>query len=173
MEQGSEPASKGVTHIEPMKCLHWILAIAVLAVAAGCASGPAAPSVNLYRLGQTKATKLEDLKGKVVLIDVWATWCGPCRETMPMIQELYTQYRSKGLEVVAVSAETAPTVEKFVKENPYTYPVYLDMDDSFRNKFPTPAIPWAFVIDRNGNIAYQGPTADHDKVKDAIVNALG
>lgn len=173
MEKGSESALKGVPYSHPMKCYHWILAIAVLAALTGCASGPAAPSVNLYKLGQTKPMKLEDLRGKVVLIDVWATWCGPCRETMPMIQELYEQYRSQGLEVVAISAEPAPTVEKFVKENPYTYPVYLDMDDSFRNKFPTPAIPWAFVIDRNGNIAYQGPTADHDKVKAAIVNSLG
>lgn len=156
-----------------MKLKNWIVGIAVAAVLAGCSSGPKAPEVNLYPLGQTKSIKLSSFKGKVVLIDVWATWCGPCRETMPLIQQIYNDKREKGLEVVAVSGEAAPTVEKYLKENQFTYPFYIDLDNSVNNSFGVAQLPTSIVIDRDGNIVFRGHPADEEKLRAAIDAALG
>ena len=116
--------------------------------------------------------KISEFKGKVVLIDAWATWCGPCRETMPRVQELYNEFKDQGLEVLAVSNETAPVVSRFLKDNTYTYPFYLDLDGSFGEDYKVESIPVAFVIDKNGNIVFRGHPGDHQKLRTAIVEAL-
>jgi len=157
----------------PMK-LKTLFAGIVLAVGlAGCGAGPSAPDVNLFPLGQSGSVKLSSFKGKVVLIDVWATWCGPCRETMPLIQKIYNERREKGLEVVAISGESASTVERFLKENPYTYPFYIDLDNSVSDSFKITGLPTSIVIDRDGNVVFRGHPADEEKIRAAIDAALG
>lgn len=151
-----------------------LLAIAfAAALAAGCSSGPKAPDVNLYPLGETtKVVKLSEFKGRAVLIDVWATWCGPCRQTMPLIQKIYDEKGPQGLSVAAVSAESPATIEKYVKESGFTYPFYVDLDNTVSEGFKVTGLPTSIVIDRQGNILFVGHPADETRLHAAIDKAL-
>ena len=100
----------------------------------------------------------ESLKGRVVLLDFWATWCVPCRKSMPELQAMHKKYESRGLSVVGVSIdEGGPAkVKKLVAAKKFTYPIAMDSEkqpawDAFRVK----AIPAAFLIDREGRIVAQ------------------
>jgi len=155
-----------------MKLKNLVAGCLALTVLAGCSSGQKAPDVTLFRLGETTGVKLSEHRGKVVLIDVWATWCGPCRETMPMIQKLYDEKGPQGLMVAAVSGESAPTVEKFVKQHGYTYPFYIDLDNSVNQGFGVQGLPTSIVIDKQGNVVFFGHPADTERLHSAIDEAL-
>jgi thiol-disulfide isomerase/thioredoxin len=131
-----------------------------------------APDVSFHPLEGGPKTKLSDLRGKVVLLDMWATWCGPCRQTMPIIARMHNQYAAKGLEIVAVTAETAPVVEAYLKEHPVPYGVYLDMDDSVMTGFQNTALPDCAVIGRDGSIIYRGHPGDEQALERAIQAGL-
>ena len=138
----------------------------------GCSAGQKAPDVKVAELSSGSKKRISDFKGKVVLIDAWATWCGPCRETMPVIQKFYNEFGSKGLEVMAISAETEPVVSRFLKESNYTYPFYLDTDNSFQEAYKINELPTSFVIDRAGNIVFSGHPGDEAVLREAIEAAL-
>ncbi|MBS1715944.1 MAG: redoxin domain-containing protein [Armatimonadetes bacterium] len=114
--------------------------------------GKPAPNFKLTGM-DGKTVNLSDLKGKVVLIDFWATWCGPCREGLPVTDKLHKEFASKGLQVLAVSDEEKPTVDKFVKDNGYSFPVFLDTDRSANTTYKIEGIPTLVIIDKNGNLA--------------------
>ncbi len=98
---------------------------------------------------------LESLRGKVVLVNFWATWCGPCRVEMPMLERVYREYGDKGLEVIAVSVgESREEVEPYIEENGYSFPILLDSDSAVGNAYRTTNIPTSFIIDRNGIIVH-------------------
>ncbi|HET6569069.1 MAG TPA: redoxin domain-containing protein [Rhodothermales bacterium] len=98
---------------------------------------------------------LASLRGKVVLVNFWATWCGPCRVEMPMLQKLYEEYRDEGFEVVAVSVgEPRTDVAPFVKTNGFTFPVLLDQDTAIANAYMAGAIPMSVIIDRDGVVRH-------------------
>lgn len=108
-----------------------------------------------------KQLKLSDYKGKVVIIDFWATWCPPCRKGIPDLIELKKKYGSKGFEVIGVSVDTDTKDEviPFVKENGINYPVVYDVNRNISNLYGgIEAIPSTFVIDKKGKIVanYQG-----------------
>lgn len=96
-------------------------------------------------------------KGSVVLLNVWATWCGPCRGEIPMLKELHTKYASRGFEVVGVSVdEGGPEVVRgFVKENAVTYPIAVDAEGRIANLLQTTVLPTSLVIDRKGKIVWR------------------
>ena len=105
-----------------------------------------------------KAISNESLKGRVVLLDFWATWCVPCRKSMPGLQALQEKYAGRGLRVVGVSIdEGSPAkVKRFVASKKLTYPIAVDSErnpawDAFRVK----AVPAAYLIDREGQIVAQ------------------
>src|SRR4051812_4521086 len=107
-----------------MKPHHLLSALAFLVLIPGCApsmgvEGSAAPDVSLPNARESGNFTVAGAKGKVILMDFWATWCGPCRESMPETQALFEKYKDRGLEVVAVSDEDRETVKKFIGENPY------------------------------------------------------
>jgi peroxiredoxin len=102
-----------------------------------------------------KTYTLESLKGRVVLLNFWATWCPPCRKEMPDMEKLYREYESKGLTVLAVSDENRETVENFLLKNPYTFPVLLDAGRKVNTAFMVEGIPKSFIFDREGRLAAQ------------------
>ena len=108
--------------------------------------------------GQT--VKLSDFKGKVVILDFWATWCPPCRAEIPGFIALQKQYAAQGLTVVGVSLDTdGPSVVKsFMKRIGMNYPVVLGNEKTAADYGGITAIPTTFVLDRNGNIvsSHQG-----------------
>jgi peroxiredoxin len=118
-----------------------------------------APDFTLSNLDGTKVA-LSDLKGQVVLINVWATWCPPCRVEMPTIQAAYEQYHNQGFTVVAVNLKEDPSaVEAFMREHQLTFPALLDADGQVSRTYQAVSLPSSFFVDRRGVIraVYHGP----------------
>jgi thiol-disulfide isomerase/thioredoxin len=100
-----------------------------------------------------KRQKLSALKGKVVLLDFWATWCGPCRRELPTIAKLHRELAAKGLAVVAVNVgEPAATVNAYLKKNQFSIPVWLDSKTEVSTRYQASSIPTLVVIDRAGKV---------------------
>lgn len=95
------------------------------------------------------------LKGKVVLVNFWATWCPPCRKEMPDIDALAAQFESKGFVVLAISDEPKETVEKFVKEKGYAYHFLLDPGRKVNTLYHIQGIPKSFIYGRDGHLVAQ------------------
>ena len=102
-----------------------------------------------------KTYSLAGLKGRVVLLNFWATWCPPCRKEMPDMEKLYQRYRQKGLTVIAVSDEARATVEQFLAKNAYSFPVALDAGGKVKDAYGVEGIPKSFIFDREGRLAAQ------------------
>jgi len=102
-----------------------------------------------------KSWTLRQLKGNVVVINFWATWCPPCRKEMPDLAAIYKENRSKGLVVLAISDEEPAKVEAFLKEHPVSYTVLLDPGRKVNDLFVVRGIPKTFVYDRSGHLAAQ------------------
>ena len=100
-----------------------------------------------------KEWKLSDLRGKVVLVNFWATWCPPCRKEMPDLDALYAQFHKKGLVVLAISDEEISKVEPFIKDHAVKYPILLDPGRSVNKLFAVEGIPKSFVYGRDGKLA--------------------
>jgi peroxiredoxin len=98
---------------------------------------------------------LRDLKGKVVLVSFWATWCPPCRKEMPDLQALYDRYKDQGFVVVSISDEEAAKVQPFIAERKITYPVLLDPGRKINDLFQVEGIPKSFVYNREGKLVAQ------------------
>jgi peroxiredoxin len=98
---------------------------------------------------------LRDLKGKVVLVNFWATWCPPCRKEMPDLQALYDRYKDQGFVVVSISDEAAAKVQPFIAERKITYPVLLDPGRKVNELFQVEGIPKSFVYNREGKLVAQ------------------
>jgi len=97
--------------------------------------------------------KLSDLRGKIVFLNLWATWCPPCRAEMPSMQTLYERLRGPDFVMLAVAEDTnADDVAAFVKELGLTFPVLLDTDNKLPARFGVTGFPETFVIDREGNV---------------------
>lgn len=141
-------------------------------VLGACNSAP--PEISVESLSEPgKNVSLADFKGKVVLLEFWATWCGPCREAAPIIDSTYVKYKDKGFEVIAVSNEDRKTVESFEEEHPRSYAVYLSKDGKAEGAYRVDGIPQAFLFDRNGNQIWEGHPADLNQWEPKLISALG
>jgi peroxiredoxin len=100
-----------------------------------------------------KQVSLSRYEGNVVLLDFWATWCAPCRRAHPELQELYKTYKDEGLVILGINNESRQTARKYMQENNYTFPTLLDTTDSVAREYGVSAIPYYFVVDRQGNIS--------------------
>jgi len=104
-----------------------------------------------------KPLKLSDEKGSVVLLNVWATWCGPCRFETPELQALHKKYEAKGFKVIGVSVDDTGLdgVKQFVTENKMTYPIAVDADGRIANLLRTTVLPTSVIIGRDGRILWR------------------
>jgi peroxiredoxin len=102
-----------------------------------------------------KKWTLRELRGKVVLVNFWATWCPPCRKEIPDLEALYEQFKDQGLVVLAISDEDRGKVEPFMAERRVTYPVLLDPGRTVHQRFEVEGIPKTFIYDREGKLAAQ------------------
>jgi peroxiredoxin len=104
---------------------------------------------------QGKTWTLGSLRGKVVLVNFWATWCPPCRKEMPDLETLYERFKDKGFVILAISDEEQAKVQPFVKERSIHYPVLLDSGRKVNDLFEVEGIPKSFVYDRDGKLVTQ------------------
>ncbi len=121
------------------------------------AERPPAPDFKLIDT-QSKAHSLSDYRGKVVLLNFWATWCEPCRKEIPSLQRAWEYLRPKGGVVLAINyGDSGPVIDQFLKEVPVNFPVLLSVDDDLLTQWSVKGLPMTFVIDPQGRIAYRIP----------------
>ena len=131
--------------------LFFFFALTLLSRKAG-SGNDVLPSLSFEDLNG-KQVSLNDLRGQVVLVNNFATWCAPCREEMPELQAFYDQHKERGFTVVAIeSGEPADEVARFVKEFGITFPVLLDPQGKALDAFNIFALPNSILIDRDGKI---------------------
>lgn len=138
-----------------MKHLLMTIAASLLAltVNAGELSGPA-PDVTL-KSTEGKNIRLADLKGNVVMVNFWASWCGPCRQEMPLLEKMYNDYKDAGFVLLGVNVDAeAEDRDKFLKETTVTFPVLDDSDNTATEEFGVEAMPSSYFVDKDGNLAY-------------------
>jgi peroxiredoxin len=142
-------------------------------VAAISGSGPppspregfSAPDFTLELLGGGQTT-LSNLRGQVVLVNFWATWCPPCRAEMPAIEKVYRSFKPLGLEVLAVNLtdqDSEAAVAAFIQELGLTFPIPLDRDGSVSARYILRGLPSSFFVDRQGvirSVVVGGPMSE-------------
>jgi thiol-disulfide isomerase/thioredoxin len=111
-----------------------------------------APDVSVVSLANGSALKLSDLKGKVVLLNFWATWCPPCREEIPSMMKLNGFMAGKPFQMVAVSIDEGgkPAIEAFFKQSGFSLPTYLDESGASSKSYGITGVPESFIIDKKG-----------------------
>jgi peroxiredoxin len=102
-----------------------------------------------------KTWTLKEQRGKVVVLNFWATWCPPCRKEMPDLESLYRQFKDQGLVILAISDEDEKTVKPFIAQEKVTYPTLLDPGRKVNELFQIEGIPKTFVYDRAGKLVAQ------------------
>jgi thiol-disulfide isomerase/thioredoxin len=113
-----------------------------------------------------------DTKGKVVLIDFWATWCGPCRALIPELNEFNKKFADK-LVVIGVSDEPAETVQKFMKDTPMDYAVAIDTSKKMSSAIGVQGIPHCIIMSPDGIVRWQGfPGSDEDKLTEQVIQQI-
>ena len=132
-----------------------------LLVGGSATAGEPAPDFSLRDING-KEVSLSSHKGKVVLVNFWATWCGPCKLEMPHLDKMDREFEAKGFEVISIStddARAASKVKPLIKRGGYGFTVLLDKDTSVVSQYnPAKTLPYNVLIDRDGNIhkVFQG-----------------
>jgi len=144
----------------------------------GPAIGSRAPAYSAVDLRGTSLS-LESLRGKVVLLNFWATWCAPCRHETPFLQSLYANRSGEGFLIVGVSMDTGDAREQvasFVREFGVTYPILVDPQTRGMDLYRVLGLPASFLVDRNGILRWSrfGPVSETDRdFLDALNDLLG
>jgi thiol-disulfide isomerase/thioredoxin len=128
--------------------------IASAALAASADSQGAAPDFSLDGLKGSK-TSLSQLKGQVVMINFWATWCGPCQQEMPLLDAMYKKYRAAGFTLLGVNVDKeTPAVKDLLAKKPVSFPVLLDPANQVSRAYRVNAMPSTVIVDRKGAVRY-------------------
>jgi peroxiredoxin len=136
------------------RCAMTAIVVASTAFAAnGDASGPA-PQFTLTTL-EGQPSGLSQYKGQVVMVNFWATWCGPCQQEMPLLDQMYKKYKPAGFTLIGVNVDkAAPAVKELLTRKPVSFPVLLDPANSVSKAYKVDEMPSSVIIDRKGNIRY-------------------
>lgn len=147
---------------------HWIAKSATIAspvavpIPAGESLAGTSPTGRSYPAPDFRLASLDgdmigppDYAGDVVLVEFWATWCGPCRLQARFLEELHTELGGQGVHFLAIdSGEDEATVREFVARNPFPYPVLLDPDSSLSSRYQVYGLPTVMIVDRQGAISF-------------------
>jgi len=152
-----------------------LIATALLAAPAvtGSSGGGIAPAAEFSLKSRAgEAVSLGSLKGQVVLINFWATWCGPCRKEMPLLEQIQKKYAPLGFTMLGVNVEEdTRLMETFLKDVPVSFPILLDPANGVSKLYNVSAMPSTVIVDRKGNVRFihQGyQPGDEGKYQDMI-----
>ena len=145
----------------------------VAGVHAGTDSGPAPDFALKSNSGEN--LRLSEFQGEVVMINFWASWCGPCRQEMPLLDELYTQYQPLGFTILGVNVEEdSSKARQMLKENPVNFPILFDTKSEVSKLYNVVAMPSTVLVDRDGRVRYlhQGYKPGYEESYQQQVRAL-
>jgi peroxiredoxin len=138
----------------PLAALVAVLVAAAWPAVASDGSPPAPAFTLTSRSGKT--VSLADLKGQVVMINFWASWCGPCRQEFPALDEMYRKYKPMGFEMVGINVESEKSdAERFLGATPVSFPILFDPDNKVSGNYGVSAMPTTFLVDRQGRLRWQ------------------
>ena len=121
------------------------------AATAGDALGQPAPAFTLPLRGGTAPLGLDKLHGQVVMVNFWASWCGPCREEFPLLEQMYKKYKGRGFTMLGVNVEPeSNNAEGFIAKTPVSFPIVFDKDSAVSKLYHVEGMPSTVLIDRNG-----------------------
>lgn len=139
---------------------HALFAVATLFATATALAGPndavgkPAPDFTL-KSTSGKNVRLAELKGDVVLVNFWATWCGPCRQEMPLLEKINKKYKDLGFTMLGINVEEDTSgMEKYLKDVPVTFPILNDGKNSVAKLYGVDGMPNTVIIDRNGVVRH-------------------
>ena len=148
----------------------WIGAASALNV------GDAAPTATLPTATSAVTVDLAKLKGKIVYVDFWASWCGPCKQSFPWMNDMHAKYAARGLEIVAINVDAKQAdAERFLATTPAKFTVAFDAKGVTPKQFAVKAMPTSYLIDGDGKVllVHAGfRDADRAALEAAIDNAL-
>ncbi|VAX12472.1 Thiol:disulfide oxidoreductase related to ResA [hydrothermal vent metagenome] len=135
-----------------LKQIVLLICVSMFMLTAVQAESEMAPNFTLKsRAG--KNIKLSELRGQVVMINFWASWCGPCRKEMPLLEKLYKKYKSLGFVILGVNVDDKPKqAESLLKQIDISFPILFDSDKKISAKYKVTAMPSSFFIDRDGKL---------------------
>jgi peroxiredoxin len=144
-----------------MKITNRLLALTILtagatmtAAAATLQTGAPAPAFQLNS-NAGKPLALADFRGQIVLLNFWASWCGPCRQEMPILEQLNRQYRNKGVALLGVNVEPdSSAATDWLKATPVSFPILFDVDSKVSKLYQVEGMPNTVILDRKGNVRY-------------------
>ncbi len=137
----------------PATALLALLACVSLSGATGAA--PAAPDFKLANRAGGEIT-LAELRGQVVMINFWASWCGPCRQEFPALDEMYRKYKPMGFTMVGINVESEKAdAERFLGMRPVTFPILFDPQNAVSGSYGVKAMPTTVIVDRQGRLRWQ------------------
>ncbi|MGB6356376.1 MAG: TlpA disulfide reductase family protein [Steroidobacteraceae bacterium] len=131
-----------------------LAAVAVAATAFAADAGGPAPAFTLTTLTGAPGA-LSQYKGQVVMVNFWATWCGPCQQEMPLLDQMYKKYKPAGFTLIGVNVDKeAPPVKELMARKPVSFPVLLDPANQVSKAYHVDEMPSSVIIDRKGEIRY-------------------
>jgi peroxiredoxin len=163
------------SNIAKFSCAVALVTLAVFNVQAGSEMNAPAPNFTL-KSNSGKNLKLSELRGQVVLLNFWASWCGPCRTEMPLLVKIHDKYKGMGFTVLGVNVEedSTPAIS-IIKKTKIGFPVLFDNTNSVSKLYNVSAMPSTVIIDRDGNMRYlhEGyKPGDEEKYKEWIKKLL-
>ena len=135
-----------------------LLPVMTQAAAQGLTAVPARPLAPEFELRDPDGNihRLSDYRGRVAIVNFWATWCPPCRAEMPSMERAWKQIESEGILMIGINVgEDLETVNAFTEEYPVTFPLLLDEDAKTSIEWPVRGMPTTFVVDTEGRIVYR------------------
>ena len=139
--------------------------------------GAPAPEFSGEPLRGGTAVSLEQFRGKVVYLDFWASWCGPCRHSLPWLSQMRSDYAARGFEVIAVNVdEDSQDGLDFLKKYPVTYPTVRDAEGRIARSYDVKVMPMSYLIDRQGVVRLVHPgfnKKDTPQLRAAVTQLLG
>jgi thiol-disulfide isomerase/thioredoxin len=137
------------------------------------ATGTEPPSLALPELATGRTMTLDSLRGEVVYLDFWASWCGPCRESLPLYEQMRQELPADGVRIVAVNLdESRADAERFLERYPVSYTVLLDPAGESAEQWEIKAMPSSFLLDAEGKVvrSWAGFRASHlEEIRNAIL----